>query len=240
MKIPFLTIVVILLGTCSVTVCAQQTGLSAINLAYQNYHRLTMDVNYKVFESWTAANPLQEEKGALKRWDNMTWLKIGPMEFLRNPGYSVVVDHDDKTIAIMGIYGELPVVDYNSMLQDMENALQFCQEIKHKDLSNNQGQYDLVFPDASSTYKKVAIIYDKSTYLLQKIMLYYAQAQDIMDDHEKDAPPRLEITYSNINTDPTITPETFTYTTFLKKVGNSLVCTEKYVRYELTDKYSHP
>jgi hypothetical protein len=213
-------------------------GIKLINYAYANNERLSMDISYKLFDSWDAKQPASVEKGALKRSGKLSYTKIGPVEMIRNLDYNLIVDHEDKAITILAIFEELPDVGYSSILTGIEKTARHCSAIKHADVDKNRAHYELLLPDGISEYKKIVLEYHKSTHLLSGIFLFYAKPQKITEEQALEQQPRLEIVYSNINTYPVFEPTDFTYQPYLKKSGNTFVCTDKYRAYELIDNYS--
>ncbi len=238
MKILVLTLV-LSFPTATALFCQDNIeGIKLINYAYANNERLTMDVSYKLFDSWDAKQPASVEKGALKRSGKLSYTKIGPVEMIRNLDYTLIVDHEDQAITILGIFEDLPDVGYNGIMESIEKTARHSTAINHADVDKNRARYELFLPDGISEYKKIVLEYYKSTHLLSGIFLFYAKPQKITEDQALEQQPRLEIAYSNINTYPVFEPTDFTYQPYLKKSGNTFVCAAKYWAYELIDNYS--
>lgn len=212
-----------------------------INLTYQENSTFSMEVDYKVYKNWVTETVLQSEKGMVKNANNKSYFKIGKVENIKTPTYQLIADHEDKNIAIMSIYGDSPEainVEGDAFLFNLKKLFKMCEKVIFKKVNSEQNSYEIIFPKGFSEYEKVKIYYNQATYFIEKMVLYYGLKQNLEDpdDEENLEKPRIEMTYSNINTNPSFTKNTFSYSKYVIKKGDSVILRENYKGYTLTDK----
>lgn len=240
MKTGLMMIGLVLGSVLPARVFAQQNyidDLRAVNLAYRKLHTLSMDIQYNLYGSWEGKKLLQGEKGQIKQSGDRMYMKLADMEFVRQPQYSLIAYHEEKTITITANFGAAAPMDYQTLLAALEQDLKRCQSVNYKDLPEHRFQYDIVLKDGYSEYKRIVLTVDRDNFLLTGLVLYYAEPQDLTDA-EKESAPRLEMQYSNVQTDKPISDNYFTYERFLKLDNNKLKCLDKYRTYELESTWS--
>lgn len=201
-----------------------------INKAYLN-RSLSMKVHYEVFKKWEDNVPLEKEEGEIKTNGIYKYTKTGNIETVQNKDYYVIVDHEDKQISLLGTMGQEPKPDERLIMINLDSAIQSCTQVEFHKENKQQNSYTLVFP--ISEYQKVKIIFNKNTFLIEKMILHYREAEEYDDDSK--FPPRLEITYYDIDTNPTFAEDTFTSNRFLKKENKKYYCRDEYKGYKLTN-----
>ena len=214
-----------------------KADLKRINQAYKNAPTLAMNVDYIVFESWENDVQIQHEKGKIKKSGASVYSKIGPLESVQNEWYSLVVDHDDKTIAIFRKYGDENEVDPNQVFNGLDRVLDDCTPVSFKKTGKKQGVYSFGFPEQMSQYGKAEITFSLENYFFERMVLYYAEEQDLDDDKKNESAPRLEISYSDISTHPSA-ENWFDYSKYLVLKNKQFSCRSMYSDYQIIDKYN--
>ena len=204
---------------------------AAINKAYVTNSHLSMKVKYELYKNKTVNEVFQVETGEIKRNGNNKNTRIGNMETIENEKYRLIVDHEDKNISLLGII-TLPGVAVQKedlYLVNLEKMLAVCSKVEFKEENNDQNSYRLQLP--MEEYDEIKITYNKKTFFIEKMILYYQEAQNLEERGGLKEPPRMEISYYDFNMDPRFTEADFTYHRFLEKRNGKLMGTTAYKTY---------
>jgi hypothetical protein len=218
-------------------ICIAQVAkddFAKINQAYVTNSKMTMKTSYELFQNKETKNVFQKEIGEIKRDGNLQYTKLGDIETIRSKEYNVIVDHEDKNISVLGLSADPNSLDEKTYMIDLEKALKSCAKVEFNKENNNQNSYDLELP--ASEYSEIKIIFNSKTFLLEKMVLYYSELQNLEDKQDglKER-PRLEITYSDIDLRPRFSGSEFTYNKFIEKNGGKLNCKSPFKDYILYD-----
>ncbi len=204
-----------------------------INEAYSNTKKLKMDLSYVLYPSYTATVPFENEKGVFMKQNNNTYSELLGITSLSNSKVSVSIDQAEQTIVVTDPPAkktEIPgAVDFDSLLKK-------CSSIEYLELEGNGKCYKLRFDNTSFfQYNEIDVFFDGQTFLLNKLNLYFREEVDLNPDdanHLKDH-PRLEISYSSIDTAPVFAPGQFSETRYINMAGKNITCTSAYTTYRL-------
>lgn len=210
-----------------------------ISKAYAASPHLSMKMKYEVYKNKTTTVVLSTETGILKRKDKIQYSRIGKIETVENDRYHMIVDHEDKNISLLGIR----VVEGNRNQQkeetaislfEMEKMLALCSKVEFKKWNAVQNAYTLVLPD--NEYDEVQVIFNARTFFIEKLILFYAEKQNLEEiKNGLKESPRMEISYSDIDTNPDFENTPFSYDAFLEKQNGKLVAKAAYKDYEIHD-----
>ncbi|OFY66094.1 MAG: hypothetical protein A3H98_11870 [Bacteroidetes bacterium RIFCSPLOWO2_02_FULL_36_8] len=178
---------------------------------------------------------MQVEKGEFMKDGDNYYSKIGSLEIINRPGYFFSINHKEKTIYLTN--NSRKNFDPALFAMNLEKTIAVCSEIKFKELNKTQNQYVLVYP--SQEYKKVEIVYNKKTFMIEKIVFYYFAPlpPSEIDKPQSDKPPRLELACKNINLNPAIPQNKINYYSFLTEEKGKITPLEMYKDYSFYNYY---
>ena len=205
-----------------------------INAAF-DVERLSMRISYDLYKNKDTKIVFQKESGELKQSRTFKWMKVGQVETIETDTYSLIIDHKGKAISMLGKrLNQKEDKNKNPFKINLDSILKMCEKVEFKKLNDQQNSYDLVFP--LSEYSKIKVVYNSKTFFMEKMILYYNDAQDL--EEKKGSPeeaPRLEIVCSDINLDPIFTSNEYTYDTYLEKTADGKwVCKPAYKGYAVS------
>ena len=226
---------IFLLFTANCFAQIAKDDFAAINKTYSSSNHLSMKMKYEVFKNKNATSALQVENGEVQRNGNASHTRIAKTETIQTDKYTLIVDHEDKNISVLGSDQTKPSENNDKLyMVDLEKLLKLCSKVEFKKENDRQNSYLMAIP--SSEYSEVKIIYNKKTMFIEKMVLFYSQAQNLEEKEEAPKePPRLEITYSEINTNPNFSNDDFTYDKFVEKHNGKFRCKELYKGYTITE-----
>lgn len=228
-RIHFITILVLALLSNGYAQVAKD-DFARINKVYAENSRISVKMTYEVFRNRTATTALNSEKGEMKKKEGVSYSRIGPIETITNKEYKLIVDHEDKNISVLGMQEGQKTEGKELYPVDLEKLITLCDKVEFKKISDQQASYTLTIPGTG--YDEVKMIYNTSTFLIEKMILYSGEKQNLEDTEGglKEA-PRMEISYSEYKTDPDFKNTPFTYGSFLEKRNGKLVAKPVYQTY---------
>jgi outer membrane lipoprotein-sorting protein len=202
-----------------------------INKRYDESRNIEMKVKYELYQDYTGKTPFQTMEGEVKRAGDYMIFKLGPMEVIHNSRFEVIVDQDEKEIALLEHKTKL--FDWNNklFLSRFDQTLKLYEKVDfHSD--KNSATYDL--KPKSGGFSRIIIHFDKTNYTITGMVLYYRVAQILNEDGvgKKDT-PRIEINYSDIKLNPGLKKEEFSENKYVALSGGKYVCTPSYQGYKL-------
>lgn len=207
-----------------------------INQAYQKHTVLHMKMKYEVYKNEQSITPLQTELGEVKLNGSSKYTKISNIETLENNDYTMIVDGNDRHISLLKkkIEKNSPAINTDLMKMNLEKLLEQCEKVEYKKEAGNKSSYLLLMP--AGEYSRVKIIFNSSTFLIEKMVLYYSQKENLeaLEGAEKEA-PRLEITYYEVNTRPAFTSKEFAVENYLQKESGKWKGKGMYAGYTVYD-----
>lgn len=200
-----------------------------INKAYMD-KKITMKLSYSLYKNHAAKNVFQTESAEVKQNGDLNWTRIGPVESITNETYSLIVNHKQKRITMLG--KKLNTKSKTNPLgMNLDSILQRCKKVEFKKVNEHQNAYEFVFP--FSEYSKVIIVYNNKTFFIEKMVLFY-QEKKKFDESGKEEAPRLEITCSEIKTNSRFAANDFSYDNYIEKnKNNKWVCKPAYKAYSV-------
>jgi|GEM_PF-4227364 len=193
-----------------------RTDIEKINKVYSR-ERYMLELEYKVFEYFSAEQPMQVEDGVVKKDGDHLYYKLGPVESIQQKEYSVVADHDDKIIALLP--REYNATDGKPFLPAQLDSLQkFCRKIDYQPVNAALSSYAFHF--TGSQYEVVKVSFNPRNHQISKIELFYKEPVNLKE--EEGAPerqPKMEIIYKKFDINPSFAAEQFNYNYFLVKEG---------------------
>jgi hypothetical protein len=231
MKQNSIIIIFLLLGiTCNSLSQVAKEDFARINKIYAEHPRISVKMKYEVFKNRSAVTALSSETGEVKKKEGASYDRIGPIETITNKEYKLIVDHDDKNISILGILQGEKSSDKDLYPVDLEKLIGVCEKVEFKKLNEKQACYTMTIPGTG--YEEVKMIYNTTSFLIEKLILYSNEKQNLENnDGGAKETPRMEITYSDYQTEPDLKNTPFTYGAFLEKKEGKLVAKPAYQTY---------
>jgi hypothetical protein len=186
---------------------------------------LIIETQYRVFESHLSQAPREVSYGILKQRGNQYYQRISSLQSLVNERLSIYIDTVEKILVVSDPVN-LQEEKKKAMQVDLVQSLSNCQTVTYYPTGKNTGIYSLVFKESVETeFEKVDVYIDKKLFLPTKIILYYNETMDLSDDGKgkEENTPRLEITFTKINTNPSFQKSDFEEERFIKRKGNKIV-----------------
>ncbi len=207
-----------------------------INKAYAKHSTISMQVTYDLYRNKVDKTVLQSQQGEFKRSGNLYCSRIGTVQTLDTEKYKLILDEEDKNITLLGKDNSTPEeanrMDVFSM--NFDRLLAMCSKVVFKAENESQNSYVLSFEN--DEYDEMKLVFNKKTFFLEKMLLFYSQAQNMEGEKEDlKEKPRLEITYSNIKLDVRFPENEFSYDKYLIKKDGKLVGKAGYKEYTIND-----
>jgi hypothetical protein len=209
---------------------------ASINKAYAAQKQLSMKVKYEVYKNKTTTTVFSTETGEIKQNGTAKYTRTGNIETVETETYRLLIDHEDKNISLLGISNDETEMNKNKEISpvDLEKIISICSKVEFKKINDTQNSYTLVMP--GEEYEAVQIIYNVKTFFIEKMILQYAEKQNLDEKQEgKKETPRMEITYSDFNTNPDYKKTPFNYDAFIEKRNGKLVAKTAYKEYTVND-----
>jgi outer membrane lipoprotein-sorting protein len=203
----------------------QVAELKKISNRFYATQSYSCDLEYLYYESYTARIPSERMSGRYIAKGDKQYQKIGQVETILNPYYVLSVDHEEKTIDVL----ERQAASDKSVKLGVfkpDSLISFYRKISYVDYSATIGMYELI--SEQDSYDKIQFYFDKKTYDLSKMVLYFYSEEEEVYEEKEEGPmwvirpleaPRIEILYSNIRVNDFIPDDFFTYQKYLTSSG---------------------
>lgn len=200
-----------------------------INATYAALTTLETEVEYVLFPNHTTTETYEKQKASLWRKGDKMRYKIAGVETLTTPERTYLIDHDDRQLIVNKT---LPTKQNPLTGIDLDKLLALCRRISYTRSPNGHKTYVLEVP--MPDIEKVAFTFDTQSFLMQKVVLYYRQPQQ-MEKGMKAEKPRMEIRYLRQDPTPTFPKKVFeeNYYAFVK--NGRRVPGQAFINYEFID-----
>lgn len=186
-----------------------RSDLQKINEKFLTCQKLSVNIIYKVYPSFSSVTPIEETNTRYLKQGNKFLSEMGEFTLLQNSKYFVAIDFSGKTIAI-----NTPVKPeqlFGGINFDIDSLIKYGAKVKHENFSSTEKRIVIFLnEDLKDEIERFEIFYDPETFIPSKLVFYYAYA--ISADDEGKLPeekPRIEIVYSNIDFNPSISEKAF-------------------------------
>ena len=216
----------------SLDVVAQQSQASQdferINATYAKLTELKTNVAYVLYPNHAATIPFQQEKASLWISGKNSLYKIGAVETLHTPEYTILIDHDEAQLIVQptgpGRPDPLTGIELDSLLS-------YCSELSMQEEANSR-TYTLSLPFGE--LERIQIRFDRSTYLMEKVILYYRQTEE-MEEGLPAEKPRLEINYLSQENRARFAKDAFSIYQYIQHDGTQFQPITLYQSYQFID-----
>lgn len=227
MRYSLLTICVLLVCTSAGFAQDARTDIEKINKVYSR-SRYALELEYRVFEYYSAEEPMQVENGLVKKDGDFIYYKLGPVESIQQKEYSIVTDHDDKIIALLP--RDYDASNGKFFPARLDSLHKLCKKLEYQAISGTLSSYTFHF--AASQYAVVKLFFNPKNHQISKMELFYKDEVNLKEEEGGiERSPKMEIVYKKFDTDPSFGAQQFTYHYFLEKDGKEYKPKENYRDY---------
>lgn len=207
----------------------------AVNEAYTNSDKLRMDVNYTLFPSYTSLTPFEKERGVFMKEGKNTYSNLLGIVSLSNSKVSLTLDSNEQVIVVADPAGKR---NGSPSMVDMDTLLGSCSSVEYKLLAGDLKFYKMKFDGVLfSEYDAIEVYIDPKSNFISRLMLYYRVELDLDEEGSACAKdkPRMEIVYSNIDTNPVFNTDQFSETRMLRPNGKSFSPAPAYSKFRIVN-----
>jgi hypothetical protein len=211
----------------SITVVKELERVSSV-LAKSNSY--SAKITYKMYRDAKSTQVLEQQQAMYYKQGNKFRFEIENSLIIQNSELFFLKDDESETLLLMK-----PNQDAPSQLLNVDKISAKVAKLKVIKSSATELLVDLVPKDES--YEKVRLLIDIEKHYIKKAILYYSNAVNISEDYQKEelVYPRLEIEYTEVKINATLSTEIFSTTSYIKKSGKIYATKPEYQQYELID-----
>jgi hypothetical protein len=226
----YLLLLLLFFGT-SVSAQTAAAEFRLVNEAYAKAKTLSMDVQYKLYANYTTASAYESSQGKFIRQNDKYYSSLLGITTIQNDNYKISIQDESKTIIVTNPLdqGRAP------SLPQLDTVLKRCSSTEIQSLEQGKKRYVLNFEKmAFSEFDRMEIEIDAS-HFVTKLVLFYRDAVSLDETNTvlKKEKPRLEISYSSINTHPVISEQQFSEKKYFTASKKQLILTSTYSAYQL-------
>lgn len=197
----------------------------AINKAY-TVGDISFNIRFDYYNDYKSSKPNYFYTGMVKLKGNLIYYKINGIEYSYDSIYTSLIDHNSKTIMIDTIRNKPNVMSRINFIDSLANCYE---RIEYKELDNNCAKYSIYSHLPGISHSE--IVFNKETKLIKKITIYFL---DLRENAVKGSiRNKLEISYTNINTDAKNSLEYFRIQRIVDIKQRRVVAKPLYSRYEI-------
>lgn len=202
-----------------------------VNQAYYNTAALSMNVNYTLFPGYTSTTPFDRSNGTYMKSGNATYSNLLGIISLSNSKATVTLDSNEQTIVVSD-----PMKDnFDPKMIELDTMLKLCSSIEYKELDGIR-YYKLRFDKLLiSEYNAIEVYIDSKTNLLSRLTLFFRIEMDLDEEGSEYSTdkPRLEIVYTNVNTNPVFNKDQFSETKYVAMQGGNVSAAPAYSKFKV-------
>lgn len=221
----------LLLVLTPVLLSAQQASADfrKVNEAYTKATSLSMNIGYKLFANYTATAAYESSNGRYIKQNDNYYSELLGIVTVQNAKHKITLNEEQKSL----ILSNPQQTAKNPSPVMLDSMLKLCSRVEFTDAGEGRKLYRLHFANTPYFEYERIDIQIGSQWLLEKIVFYYRNAV-VLDETDKSLQkekPRLEITYSDINTKPVIAADQFSEKKYVVANGKSFTATPAYSSY---------
>lgn len=205
------------------------TELEALSARYANAKHLSFQVNYQLFASTDANQPVEELEGTIRKSGQAMAQKLGPIETLQTETYFLRVDHDDQQVLLLDrkmkdkTMGLFPTPPLDSLLEKYG-------AVERSETTDGQLKYAFQEVPGDPRFTGFDIYVNPLTGFISKLTFHFRDGK-VLDDLTTEALPRLEITYSNYS-ESAINPTELDRSRYLRRQQKQWELLPAYANYQ--------
>jgi hypothetical protein len=189
-----------------------------VNKAYKEIPTVSMDIVYTVYPNHYTDASIDRQQGTYKKEKEKFYSSLMGAETIVRDSKMLTIHKEQKSITLSPAK---PLYGFDASGMKLDELLKVYKKIDFINKSQNEKGYVVYFKDGSNVLSKFEFYFNAETYLITKMKLYYNRNMEFSADGKGNPDkPRLEISFSNINTHPKFNKEDFDlekYVVFGKK-----------------------
>lgn len=207
------------------------SAFQQVNATYAKTPNISMQVQYSLFTNYVSTVPFENSIGFFVKEKGNYYSKLLGITTIQNSRYKLSVNENEKVIIVSNPAESekapsLPMID---------SMLVRCSSKEVVDLDNGTKRYILHFEKTVfSEFDRIDIEIN-AAHFVSKLVLFYREAVNLDESNTelKKEKPRLEISYSSINTQPVISQEQFSEKHYINVNGKQIVLNSSFSNYRL-------
>lgn len=208
-----------------------KTVLKLLNETFRNLHKVSFDLSYRVYETHTAARPVEETNGKFLKSGNSYYWESGDQVVMSNATYLISLDQSNKSMLVADPAG---AGFYPYQTASFDSLSEYCSDIKAVRLVDSSIRVSFFFQVPLENVTRMEIVASPE-YLLRSINLFYETLYEEERGKTTKLTPRVEIRYLNTDIRPVFTANTFSEKQYFRIENHNLVCREHYKDYRIID-----
>ncbi|MEL6651523.1 MAG: hypothetical protein AAFQ87_12030 [Bacteroidota bacterium] len=224
---PLSTIFIFCLTTAALQAQQPEADLLKIHEMYQNLKTYSVEIEQNVYPTYTSAKSVHQVSGKVRLGEDQYYSYIDGVEILQNDEYTIMANHDQKTLMIQD---KISLIPKTIGLPPIDSFLTQCERVEFAKISERQHAYDLYFSE--DLYSRIRMIFNPRTYHLDKVILYYAN-EDYWGDKQVPTLARLELEFRNPKLNQPIAASTFSSKRFFHSTTKQLRLQPAYASFRL-------
>lgn len=201
------------------------------NKAYSDAENISMNIQYDLYSNYTSNAPYESSSGTYIKQGNSYYSNLLGITTIQNKKYKLSISNDEKII----IVGDPVKTGKAPSVVETDTLLKQCSSTEVRKTTEGSTVCVLHFEQVPfSEFDRIEIETSKNGFVT-KMVLYYREAISLDETNPqlKKEKPRLVITYSNINTNPTIKPDQFSEKPYISDNGKQITGTPAYSTYRI-------
>lgn len=191
---------------------ASQAGviddLKKISSVYSSFESFGMNLTYSAYAEEEDRIPKSVQQGSFMHCSKGDYLQVGEMETYVTTSFKILVDKTSKLLAVFSP-DKKPISPLN-----FDITVDLCDKIDVLDLKENCKGYKFIFKEKiDDEIRSITIVFNRDSYLIQKAIIQYKNTGMKIDGLTQQ--PRLEVSYFNYNTRPSVPQNFFSLERFI-------------------------
>lgn len=225
-------IIFLLLGTQAGTLFAQSPIQMVIKMndAYAKASSFTMNVQMDMFMGTNDVTPIQSHSGEACKSGNLYYSSIMGKTTVCNKECTVFIDDGEKTI----IYSKNP--DDNKRNNEpvesiVPDTADFGKQASYTfGKGTSTGSRIVIVPVDQSLYKKIEMVVNKTSFVLEELVYYYSDNEDFSSSLTS-----VRIRYTSVQLNAVVPSSKFSEKSFVTRKSGKLTGVGKYAAYKVIE-----
>lgn len=204
--------------------------LVAISKKYALQNSFTASVTYSLFIDGRLDS---KETARVNRKDSLFQYKLSDLEIVNGLNYKLYINHIAKEISVM----PPERVNTNNIFRiPLDSAIAESESFSREEINPSSAKITLLY--SGMPYDKVEFYYQKNSYVLNKVKIYFSPLQGFAEDfgigkQNANAKLEFEVAIDTYVVNPSIDRETFSESKYITVKGKQIALANSYKNYEL-------
>lgn len=192
-----------------------------VNDTYARAKNVSMKIHYRLYQDYSTAVPFEDKTGTYIRQGQNYFSQLLGITTIQNGSTKLSVSDAEKTIIVSDADRKIAAPS-NVMI---DSLIKRCSKVEFTDLGEGRKLYRLRFEKTAFFEYDMIDLQFGSNYFIEKIVLFYREAV-VLDETAgkmKKEKPKLEISYSEINTQPVVAADQFSEAKYIRRSGKTVL-----------------